>query len=179
MDLAVENPVHAVLGEVERRLGSRAEIELSILMPCLNEAETLAVCIEKATGFLRRSGIAGEVIVADNGSTDASRDIARALGARVVEVAARGYGAALSAGIATARGRYVIMGDSDDSYDFAELDGFLASFARARTSSWATASRAALPIRRCRGSTVISAIRCCRSWAGCSSAARSATSTAG
>jgi cellulose synthase/poly-beta-1,6-N-acetylglucosamine synthase-like glycosyltransferase len=127
VDLAVENPVHAVLGEVERRLGSRAEIELSILMPCLNEAETLAVCIEKATGFLRRSGIAGEVIVADNGSTDASRDIARALGARVVEVAARGYGAALSAGIATARGRYVIMGDSDDSYDFAELDGFLAS----------------------------------------------------
>ena len=100
MDLAAENPVHAALGEVERRLSSRAEIELSILMPCLNEAETLAACIEKATGFLHRSGVAGEVIVADNGSTDASRDIARALGARVVEVAARGYGAALSAGIA-------------------------------------------------------------------------------
>src|SRR5215207_1807670 len=126
MDLAAENPVHAALGEVERRLGSRGEIELSILMPCLNEAETLATCIEKATGFLDRSGIAGEVIVADNGSTDASRDIARALGARVVEVAARGYGAALSAGIAAARGRYVIMGDSDDSYDFAALDGFVA-----------------------------------------------------
>ena len=88
MDLAAENPVHAALGEVERRLSSRAEIELSILMPCLNEAETLAACIEKATGFLHRSGVAGEVIVADNGSTDASRDIARALGARVVEVAA-------------------------------------------------------------------------------------------
>jgi hypothetical protein len=125
MDLAAENPVHATLGEVERRLGSRAEIELSILMPCLNEAETLAACIEKATGFLHRSGVAGEVIVADNGSTDASRDIARALGARVVEVAARGYGAALGAGIAAARGRYVIMGDSDDSYDFAALDGFV------------------------------------------------------
>src|SRR5215204_6755280 len=105
---------------------ARAARELSILMPCLNEAETLATCIEKARGFLHRSGVAGEVIVADNGSTDASRDIARALGARVVEVAARGYGAALSAGIAAARGRYVIMGDSDDSYDFAELDGFLA-----------------------------------------------------
>ena len=126
MDLAAENPVHAALGEVERRLGSRGEIELSILMPCLNEAETLATCIEKARGFLHRSGVAGEVIVADNGSTDASRDIARALGARVVEVAARGYGAALSAGIAAARGRYVIMGDSDDSYDFAALDGFVA-----------------------------------------------------
>ena len=80
MDLAAEKSVHAVLGEVERRLGSRAEIELSILMPCLNEAETLAVCIAKATGFLHRSRVAGEVIVADNGSTDASRDIARALG---------------------------------------------------------------------------------------------------
>ena len=66
MDPAAENPVHAVLGEVERRLGSRAEIELSILMPCLNEAETLAACIEKATGFLHRSGVTGEVIVADN-----------------------------------------------------------------------------------------------------------------
>ena len=94
MDLAVENPVHAVLGEVERRLGSRAEIELSILMPCLNEAETLAVCIEKATGFLRRSGIAGEVIVADNGSTDGEpRHRAGARGAR-----RRGRGARLRRG---------------------------------------------------------------------------------
>ena len=77
MDLAAENPVHAALGEVERRLGSRAEIELSIVMPCLNEAETLAACIEKAQGFLERAGVAGEVVIADNGITDGSQEIAR------------------------------------------------------------------------------------------------------
>jgi cellulose synthase/poly-beta-1,6-N-acetylglucosamine synthase-like glycosyltransferase len=134
MDLAAENPVHATLGEVERRLGSRAEIELSILMPCLNEAETLAACIEKATGFLHRSGVAGEVIVADNGSTDASRDIARALGARVVEVVARGYGAALGAGIAAARGRYVIWATATTPMTSPRSTASWSSFARARTS---------------------------------------------
>ena len=102
------------------------ELELTILMPCLNEAETLAACIGKARGFLERTGIAGEVLIADNGSTDGSQDIARGLGARVVTVPERGYGAALAGGIQAARGRFVIMGDADDSYDFANLDAFIA-----------------------------------------------------
>jgi glycosyltransferase involved in cell wall biosynthesis len=104
-----------------------APIELTILMPCLNEAETLATCIGKAKGFLQRTGIAGEVVIADNGSTDGSREIAEREGARVVPVSVRGYGAALAAGIQAARGRYVIMGDADDSYDFANLDPFVAA----------------------------------------------------
>lgn len=102
------------------------ELELTILMPCLNEAETLAVCIDKARAFLARAGIAGEVLVSDNGSTDGSQAIAEAHGARVAHAPQRGYGAALLTGIAHARGRYVIMGDADDSYDFSALDGFVA-----------------------------------------------------
>jgi glycosyltransferase involved in cell wall biosynthesis len=100
-------------------------LELTILMPCLNEAETLAACIGKAKSFLARAGVAGEVVIADNGSTDGSQAIATAAGARVVEVPEKGYGAALGGGIAAARGRYVVMGDADDSYDFAHLDAFL------------------------------------------------------
>ncbi len=103
-----------------------APVELTILMPCLNEAETLERCIRKARGFLDRTGIAGEVVIADNGSTDGSQAIAEGLGARVAPIPARGYGAALLGGIQAARGRYVIMGDSDDSYDFSQLDGFVA-----------------------------------------------------
>jgi len=102
-----------------------APLELTILMPCLNEAETLATCIQKALGYLARSGVAGEVLIADNGSTDGSQAIARGLGARVIDVPEKGYGAALIAGIAGARGRFVIMGDSDDSYDFSALDPFI------------------------------------------------------
>lgn len=102
-------------------------IELTILMPCLNEAETLATCIEKAKGFLARTGIKGEVLISDNGSTDGSREIAERHGARVVLAPRRGNGIALSTGIAAARGRYVIMGDSDDSYDFSRLDAFVAA----------------------------------------------------
>jgi hypothetical protein len=94
-------------------------------MPCLNEAETLASCIRKARQFLAAYGVIGEVLVADNGSTDGSREIAAAEGARVVPVETRGYGAALLGGIEAARGRYVIMGDADDSYDFANLMPFL------------------------------------------------------
>ena len=101
-------------------------IELTILMPCLNEAETLAICINKAFDYLARSGLAGEVVIADNGSTDGSQEIARTLGARVVDISARGYGAALQGGIQSARGTYIIMGDSDDSYDFSSLDPFIA-----------------------------------------------------
>lgn len=100
-------------------------MELSIVMPCLNEARTLPVCIGKARQFLQESGVDGEIIVADNGSTDGSLDIAAELGARIVNVPAKGYGAALSAGIHEARGRFVIMGDSDDSYDFLALRPFV------------------------------------------------------
>jgi hypothetical protein len=99
--------------------------ELTILMPCLNEAATVGRCVEKARGFLRRAGIEGEVVVADNGSDDGSREFALQAGARVIEVAERGYGAALAAGIRAARGRFVIMGDADDSYDFNALEGFV------------------------------------------------------
>ena len=93
-------------------------------MPCLNEAETLQICIDKALTSLVALGVSGEVLVADNGSTDGSQDIARSAGARVVSVSERGYGAALRAGIGAARGRYVIMGDADDSYAFDALEAF-------------------------------------------------------
>ncbi|MBT8446872.1 MAG: glycosyltransferase family 2 protein, partial [Gammaproteobacteria bacterium] len=99
--------------------------ELSIVMPCLNEAATLQTCIDKARAFLERSGISGEIIVSDNGSDDGSQDIAVRAGARLVHSPAYGYGAGLMAGIEAARGRYVIMGDSDDSYDFANLDAYV------------------------------------------------------
>ncbi|MBA4067331.1 MAG: dolichol-P-glucose synthetase [Isosphaera sp.] len=94
-------------------------------MPCLNEARTLETCIRKAQGFLQKSGIRGEVVVGDNGSTDGSQEIARRCGARVVDVPVRGYGAALYGATLAARGTYVIMGDSDDSYDFSDLAAFV------------------------------------------------------
>ena len=94
-------------------------------MPCLNEAATVGRCVEKARGFLERAAIEGEVLVADNGSSDESRRLAAQAGARVIAAAERGYGAALNAGIAAARGRYIIMGDADDSYDFSRLEGFV------------------------------------------------------
>jgi hypothetical protein len=100
-------------------------VELTILMPCLNEAETIEVCVRKAMGFLQRNSVAGEVLIADNGSTDGSQALAESLGARVVAVPEKGYGAALIGGIAAARGRYVIMGDADDSYDFENLGGMV------------------------------------------------------
>jgi hypothetical protein len=102
------------------------DVELTILMPCLNEAETIATCIDKAHGFLARASVAGEILIADNGSSDGSVEYALARGARVIAVTERGYGAALRAGIAAARGRFVVMGDADDSYDFSRLEAFLA-----------------------------------------------------
>ena len=99
--------------------------ELTILMPCLNEAETVATCVRKARTWLNDHGVSGEVIVADNGSTDGSQELATSAGARVVPIPRRGYGAALIGGIDAAQSTYVIMGDSDDSYDFTALDPFL------------------------------------------------------
>jgi glycosyltransferase involved in cell wall biosynthesis len=101
-------------------------VDLTILMPCLNEANTVEACISAARRFLREEGIAGEVVVADNGSSDGSVEKAEAAGARVVHVPVRGYGAALRAGIDAARGKYVIMGDADASYDFSRLGPFVA-----------------------------------------------------
>lgn len=100
---------------------SSEQIELSILMPCLNEAETLEVCINKALNFLKSHQVSGEVVIADNGSTDGSQQIATDCGARVVPVSEKGYGNALKGGIEAAKGKYVIMGDADDSYDFSNL----------------------------------------------------------
>jgi glycosyltransferase involved in cell wall biosynthesis len=101
-------------------------MELTILMPCLNEEKTVGACVTAAAAWLKEAGLQGEVLVADNGSMDGSTAVAREAGARVIPVAERGYGAALRAGIQEARGRYVILGDADGSYDFSRLDGFMA-----------------------------------------------------
>lgn len=102
-----------------------ANCELSIVMPCLNESETLEICIRKAQQSLRDLNIAGEVLIADNGSTDGSQDIAVRMGARLVNIETRGYGTALRGGIAAAQGKLIIMGDADDSYDFSNLGPFI------------------------------------------------------
>jgi len=100
-------------------------LDVTIVMPCLNEAETLGTCVRKALHSIRELGVAGEVIVADNGSTDGSQAIAESEGARLIHVPVRGYGAALQAGIKAARGRYVLMADADDSYHFSHLPRFV------------------------------------------------------
>lgn len=105
--------------------GATITCELSIVMPCLNEADTLARCIEKAQRAMKENQIDGEIIIADNGSTDASPRIAREMGARLIAVEKKGYGNALMGGIAAARGRFIIMGDADDSYDFLEVPRFV------------------------------------------------------
>jgi glycosyltransferase involved in cell wall biosynthesis len=114
-------------GRVDRTVapGGAGGLELTILMPCLNEAETIASCVRKARAFLDRTGIAGEVLIADNGSTDGSVELARESGARVARITDKGYGNALLGGIRAAHGRFVIMGDADDSYDFSQLDLFV------------------------------------------------------
>jgi len=103
-----------------------AEVELSVIMPCLNEADTLQTCIQKAQEGIAAASINGEIIVADNGSTDGSQQIAHSLGARVVHVVSRGYGNALMGGIDAAAGTFIVMGDADDSYDFREIPRFVA-----------------------------------------------------
>ena len=112
--------------QTNKSLRDEKQIELSVVMPCLNESDTLAVCIEKAQRAMAENNIVGEVIVADNGSTDGSPEIARKLGARLIAVEEKGYGSALMGGIARANGRFVIMGDADDSYDFLEIPKFVA-----------------------------------------------------
>jgi len=109
--------------EMNQQIGG--EVEVSIVMPCLNEADTLETCITKAQRALRENGIPGEVIVADNGSADGSQSIATRAGARLIHVEPRGYGNALMGGISAARGKYIIMGDADDSYDFLEIPRFV------------------------------------------------------
>lgn len=110
---------------ISQRRAEASSIEVSIVMPCLNEADTLQNCITKALRALREYNIVGEIIVADNGSTDGSQAIGIRAGARVVNVGARGYGNALMAGIDAARGRFIIMEDADDSYDFLEIPRFV------------------------------------------------------
>ncbi len=113
----------------ERAQATRADtsqpVEVSVVIPCLNEAQSLAFCLDKAMKAFRAAGLSGEVIVADNGSTDGSIRIAQEHGARVIRVPERGYGAALRAGIAASRGPFIIMGDADDSYDFTEVPRFV------------------------------------------------------
>src|SRR5947199_393655 len=106
------------------RVDTSVPVEVSVVIPCLNEANSLAFCIDKAVTAFRGAGLSGEVIVADNGSTDGSIQIAEEHGARVVRVEERGYGIALRAGIAAARGPFIVMGDADDSYDFGEVRKF-------------------------------------------------------
>jgi glycosyltransferase involved in cell wall biosynthesis len=103
----------------------KTEYELSVVIPCLNEAETVAICVTKAVTWIESRGVLGEVIVSDNGSTDGSIDLARDSGARIIHATGKGYGMALMQGITAAKGKYVIMGDADDSYDFSQLDGFI------------------------------------------------------
>ena len=114
-----DRSIQTVLGSEE------CATEVSVVMPCLNEADTLEICIRKAQRALREHNIAGEIIVADNGSTDGSQLLPSALAARVIHVDAKGYGNALMGGIAAAHGRFVIMGDADDSYDFLEIPRFV------------------------------------------------------
>jgi hypothetical protein len=113
-------------GSSPAKVGTSFPVDVSVVIPCLNEANSLAFCIDKATDAIQKAGLAGEVIVADNGSSDGSAEIAEQHGARVIHVAERGYGAALRAGIAATRGPFIIMGDGDDSYDFTEVPRFVA-----------------------------------------------------
>jgi hypothetical protein len=125
MEVLIANETNQQVEHEHEHGDHNSSPELSIVMPCLNEAESVASCIRKAQHFLRASQIEGEIIVADNGSTDGSREIARELGVRVIHVDVKGYGSALRAGINAARGKYVIMGDADDSYDFSQLSPFI------------------------------------------------------
>jgi glycosyltransferase involved in cell wall biosynthesis len=112
-------------GALADSVGAAQPVDVSVVIPCLNEANSLALCVDKAMAAFRKAGLSGEVVVADNGSTDGSIQIAEEHGARVLRVTERGYGAALRAGIAAARGPFIIMGDADDSYDFTDVPRFV------------------------------------------------------
>ncbi|HTP62149.1 MAG TPA: glycosyltransferase family 2 protein [Burkholderiales bacterium] len=150
-----------IVDEVTARAG---DCELTILMPCLNEGETLATCVAKARSYLERSGVAGEVLVADNGSIDDSVGTAERAGARVIREQRKGYGCALRAGIGAAGGRYIIMGDADDSYDFTALDPFVAALrggadlVMGNRFKGGIAPRAMPPLHRYLGNPVLSGI---------------------
>lgn len=139
-------------------------VELTILMPCLNEAETVGICVQKASQFLQDNAIDGEVLVSDNGSTDGSPEIAQRAGARVVSAEEKGYGAALMTGIDHARGTYVIMGDADDSYDFSALHEFIhhlrngADLVMGNRFKGGIEPRAMPPLHRYLGNPVLSAV---------------------
>ncbi len=121
MSLETKTSAAVLDQKLDALAATQERVELSVVMPCLNERETVGVCVRKAIATLQKAGISGEVIVADNGSTDGSVEIAQAEGAQVVNVAEKGYGNALKGGILAARGKYVLMADSDDSYDFAHI----------------------------------------------------------
>jgi len=125
--MAIAHPSEDAFGhaDAQARAAERGAAFVSIVMPCLNERETVTVCVTKALGWLRASGYAGEVVVVDNGSSDGSPELAEQAGARVVHETVRGYGAALRRGFAEARGNWLVMGDCDDTYDFAQLDNLV------------------------------------------------------
>jgi glycosyltransferase involved in cell wall biosynthesis len=119
------NNLDATHGSASRSSGVASPVEVSVVIPCLNEAKSIGLCVDKAVRALAESNLRGEVVVADNGSTDGSVQIAESRGARVVHVQERGYGAALKAGIASSTGAFIVMGDADDSYDFADVPRFV------------------------------------------------------
>ena len=125
MDPEQTTDVRRETAQESRVAAPEGNTEISVVIPCLNEAKSLGICVEKALTALRAAGLRGEVVVADNGSSDGSVEIAENLGARVVRVQQRGYGSALRAGIAAARGAFIVMGDADDSYDFSEIPRFV------------------------------------------------------
>ena len=157
----------SVTGETQNVDGADDGVELTVVIPCLNEADTLESCLEKAQRGLRSARVVGEIIVADNGSTDGSIEIASRMGVRVVNVPEKGYGSALMGGIAAARGKFIIMGDADGSYDFEAFR--ISSRNSARATTWCRA--AACPRvaerscrARCPFTIVGSAIRCFPRW---------------
>ena len=154
-------------------------MELSIVMPCRDEAETLERCVAKARRYLDTANVDGEIIVVDNGSTDGSGALARRLGVRVVDVADPGYGSALLGGILAARGTFVVMGDADDSYDFSALEPFVTALRAGADLVMGDRFAGASTRGPCRPCTATSATRPCPSSAGCSSGRTSGTSTAG
>ena len=168
-----QNPQPAVMPVKESET-----IELSVVMPCLNEAETLETCIRKAQRALREANVAGEVIVADNGSNDGSVEIAERVGARVVHMKARGYGNALMGGIAAARGKYIVMGDADDSYDFGHIVRFLEPLREGADLVMGIASAEASRRMLCRLCTATSVILLSPALDGCSFTVRWAISIA-